>query len=41
MNYLRENKNLVSILESLEEEDFNEYFEEILEQLFCEVIMED
>ena len=41
MNYLRENKKMCSILESLEEEDFNEYFEEILEQLFCEVIMED
>lgn len=41
MNYLRENKKMCSILESLEEEDFNEYFDEILEQLFCEVIMEE
>lgn len=41
MNYLRENKKICSILGSLEEEDFNESFDEILEQLFCEFIMED
>lgn len=33
--------NLGYILESLEKEDFDEHFVEILDQLLCEVIMED